>query len=520
MRSDQVTSRRSFLRFVGLAAAAGTGATLLAACSSSTPAAAPTTAPAAAPTTAPAAKPTTAAAAAATTAPAPTAAAAAKPTTAAAAAATTAPAAAASNFDWQKYKGSTVRMILNKHPFTESLIPLLPQFEQQTGIKTTNLILPEAEYFQKILVDLSTGAGEYDVFMTGPYAHWAYDKAGWTQPLEDYLQDKNMTASDYDSADLFEPLMAANRWDLTLGGGVGKGHQWAIPVMVETYVQVYRKDIYDAAGLKPATTIEEWRDNNKKATSGDVKGIIVRGSRGGGMTGTGFISTFRGYGGRVFDDNLVCTINSPEGVHIAEQYCASVKESGPAGWTNVTWYEGQEGYASGQYAQYFDCDFFTALYEDPTKSKVAGKNGVALPMHAEGKDPFSSVWTWALGMSSRAQDKNAAWYFIQWATGKQQMQKATLDGGNYNPTRKSVFDAPEVQAKMKGWGNGTYLPAVLDNLGKYAAPGWPPEPEQTFVGTRWDQALQEIWSGSDAKGALDSAKKDIDDHMKEVGLLQ
>ncbi len=481
-----------------LGVAAGTGATLLAACG--TPAAAPTIAPAAVPTTAPAA---------------PTAVAVAKPT----AAATTA-AASAANFDWQKYKGSKVRMILNKHPFTESLIPLLPQFEQQTGISTTNLILPEAEYFQKILVDLSTGAGEYDVFMTGPYAHWAYDKAGWTQPLEDYLQDPKMTASDYDAADLFGPLVDANRWDLTLGVGVGKGHQWAIPVMVETYVQVYRKDIYDAAGLKPAVTIEEWRDNNKKATSGDVKGIIVRGSRGGGMTGTGFISAFRGYGGRVFDDNLVCTVNSPEGVHIAEQYCASVKESGPAGWTNVTWYEGQEGYASGQYAQYFDCDFFTALYEDPAKSKVVGKNGVALPPHATDKQPFSSVWTWALGMSARAADKNAAWYFIQWATAKQQMLKATLDGQNYNPTRKSVFDNADVQKQMKSWANGTYLPAVLDNLGKYASPGWPPEPEQTFVGTRWDQALQEIWSGTAAKEALDSAKDDIDAHMKDVGLLK
>ncbi len=78
------------------------------------------------------------------------------------------------------------------------------------------------------------------------------------------------------------------------------------------------------------------------------------------------------------------------------------------------------------------------------------------------------------------------------------MQQATLNGGNYNPTRASVFNDPTVQQKMAGWGNGTYLPAVLDNLNKYATLGWPPEPEQTFVGTRWDQALQEIWSGNDS----------------------
>ena len=489
MRVDLGVSRRHFLRFMVL----GTGATLLAACVPP-PVASPTTAPAAAPTTLPVAATTPAAAAA------------------------TAPGSSAA-FDWQKYKGSTVRMLLNKHPFTESLLPLLPQFEQQTGIKTTHLILPDEEFWEKLLVDLSTGAGEYDVFTTGPDSHWAHDKAGWTQPLEDYLQDPKMTASDYDAADLVEPLMAANRWDLSLGGGIGKGHQWAIPVMVETYVQVYRKDIYDEAGLKPATTIEEWRDNNRKATRGDIRGIVVRGTRGD-IVGTGFVSVFRGYGARVFDDNLACTINSPEGIHVAEQYCASIKESGPAGWTNVTWYEGQEGYASGQYAQFLDCDFFTALYEDSAKSKVVGKNALALPPHSPDKQPFSNLWTWALGMSSRAADKNAAWYFIQWATGKQQMLKATLDGGNYNPTRRSVFENPDVQAKMKTWGNGTYLPTVLDNLGKYASLAFPPEPEETFVTTRWDQALQEIWSGSNAKQALDSAKADVDAHMKEVGLLK
>ena len=423
-------------------------------------------------------------------------------------------------FDWQQFSGGEVRLILNKHPYTESLLPLLPEFTQLTGVQVPEpLILPEAEYFQKLLLDLSTGAGEFDAFMTGPYVHWSYDSAGWTEPLEPYLADTNLTSPDYDEADIFKSLMDANRWNLTLGGGIGEGSQWAIPVMVETYVQAYRKDIYDELGVEPATTIEGWRDINKKATSGDVKGIIVRGEKGGGMSGTGFISTFRGYGGVVLDEGLVCQINSPEGVHVAEQYCASVKESGPEGWANVTWYEGQESFANGSYAQYFDCDFFDALYDDPDKSQVAGKVGLALPPHAEDRDPFSSMWTWALAMSSRAQDKNAAWYFIQWATMKEQMLTATVEGRNYNPTRASVFNDDTVQQTMGSWANGTYLPTVLDNLDKYATLGWPPEPEQTFVSTRWDQSLQEIWAGDDAQTALDKAKADIDAHMQDLGLI-
>lgn len=492
-------SRRSFLGLVAAGAAGTAVAGLAGACSS------PTTA-----------TPTSAPAAAATSAPAPAA-----PAAAPTVVSTSGTKAASGGFDWQRYKGKTVRMILNKHPYTDSILPLLPQFEQQTGIKTTNLILPETEFFQKLLVDLSTGAGEYDVYMTGPYTHWAYDKSGWEQPLDDFLADPNMTAPDYDAADLFKPLMDFNRWDLTTGSGVGKGHLWAIPVQVETYVQVYRKDIYDQLGIKPATTIEDWRANNKKATSGNVKGIVVRGIRDqGGVDATGFVSTFLGYGGQVVDQNMVCQINSPIGVHIAQEYCASVKESGPAGWTNVQWYEGQEGYASGLYAQYMDCDFFEALYEDPTKSKVVGKNALAFCPHAPDHPPVSSMWTWALGMSSKAQDKNASWYFIQWATRKEQMLNATLKGLNYNPTRQSVFQNADVQKIMGAWGNGTYLPTVQDNLSKYAISGWPPEPEFTYLQVRWNQALQEIWGGSNAQQSLDSAKADIDNHNKQAGLLK
>ena len=61
--------------------------------------------------------------------------------------------------DWQQFKGTTLTIAMNKHPFTESLLPLIPQFEKLTGMKTKYLILPEEEYFNKIEVDLSSKQG-------------------------------------------------------------------------------------------------------------------------------------------------------------------------------------------------------------------------------------------------------------------------------------------------------------------------------------------------------------------------
>ena len=38
------------------------------------------------------------------------------------------------SFDWKQFDGGQVRLILNKHPYTESLLPLFPEFTELTGI--------------------------------------------------------------------------------------------------------------------------------------------------------------------------------------------------------------------------------------------------------------------------------------------------------------------------------------------------------------------------------------------------
>jgi multiple sugar transport system substrate-binding protein len=503
-------SRRGLLR-VGLAlGASGAAASLLSACGADAP---PTPAPkapekAAAP--APADKP---------------AAPADKPAAAAGAPAaqTAGTTGAAGGFDWQRFKGAKLSLGLNKHPFTESLIPQLTRFSEQTGIEVRYNILPEAEYNQKILVDLSTGAGEYDMYMTGPSRNWIYARSGWQVELDPYLQDKNLTPPDYDLGDFFDRFIFNNRWDkrlLTLDS-IGKGPLWSIPVMVEADSVAYRKDLFEKAGIaKPPETIDDLVEAARKTTdkANNVYGVIERGLRGGGASGTGFTSTFKGYGGRVFDDALKCTINSEVGVMLADKWAKMMKESGPPGWTSITWYEGKETVTAGKAAIYYDADFFAASYEEPGKSPVAGKMGYSLGLHAPDKPRFARIWTWALGISNASKAKEAAWTLIAWSTTKQALTDATLKYRNYNPTRKSVFDNAEVQAEIKKWGGGSYFETVQENYAKYVGLPVEPSPDVTIIGQRWDQALHEIWSGEkQAKPALDAAAAEIDAAMKKAG---
>src|SRR5205085_11619207 len=111
----------------------------------------------------------------------------------------------------------------------------------------------------------------------------------------------------------------------------------------------------------------------------------------------------------------------------------------------------------------------------------------------------------ALSMSSASKNKEAAWYLIQWATSKQRLLDATVKYNNFNPTRKSIFDNPEVQKTMKAWGSETYLPTVLDNLTKYAKIAYKPNPELLKFAARQSQAIQDIWSGKPAQHALAEA---------------
>ena len=76
--------------------------------------------------------------------------------------------------NWRQFEGQKLTIGLNKHPYTESLLPLIPEFEALTGIKVDYLILPENEYGAKLTADLSNQRGEFTVIMAGAMRNWAY----------------------------------------------------------------------------------------------------------------------------------------------------------------------------------------------------------------------------------------------------------------------------------------------------------------------------------------------------------
>ena len=94
--------------------------------------------------------------------------------------------------------------------------------------------------------------------MTGPMRNWQYVPPDWILPLDDFLNNPKLTDRDWFKLDDFYPaLIAANRWNGKTGGGVGEGPLYSIPVLEESYILAYRKDIFDQYNIKVPTTLEE-----------------------------------------------------------------------------------------------------------------------------------------------------------------------------------------------------------------------------------------------------------------------
>ena len=149
-------------------------------------------------------------------------------------------------------EGLTLHVAVVKHTFTDSLLPLIPVFEELTGITVLYDMLPQAEYWPKLGVDLSSGAGLIDVYMTGPELVWAYVPPGWAEPLDEYVDDPALTDKEwYRPEDFTEAAWNANRWDGTLGhGGYGTGPVYAVPVTFEIMSIAYRPALMEEAGIE------------------------------------------------------------------------------------------------------------------------------------------------------------------------------------------------------------------------------------------------------------------------------
>lgn len=353
------------------------------------------------------------------------------------------------NIDWQKFAGTRLKVAMCSHPAQRILEAMLGEFEALTGMDISFDNYSEDILQQKLQTEMLARSSTYSAFMLymGNIPEWV--PHGWLEDLTPYLNNSKLTdKSWYDLDDFYAPFIKLGRgMDPSMVKPWGSEDKlYGLPLTGEISIVYYRKDLFEKYGImKPPTAWGEFYDAIEKLTRDDVYGYVGRRRRF--HIGCQWPPYLFSWGGRWFDENWDPEIDSPEAIESFEFYHSLEKFASPD-IVDFGFSECLANFGEGKAGFWLDMSVGQSSLEDPSFSKVVGKVGYApCPLGKAGLK--SSGWTWLLGMSSAAKDKEAGWYFLQWATSKEVFRKGLMAVGS---PRESIINSKEyAESFPKDW---------------------------------------------------------------------
>ena len=304
------------------------------------------------------------------------------------------------------------------------------------GIELEWVTMEENVLRQKVTTDIATKGGQYDVMTIGTYEVPIWAKQNWLVALDDL-------GADYDVDD----LLPAIRDGLSVDGKL-----YAAPFYGESSMVMYRKDLFESAGLKMPTapTWEFVADAARKITDKDneIYGVCLRGKAGWGENMAFLSATANSFGARWFDMDWKPQFDSEQWKTTLQFYVDLMNDTGPPGASSNGFNENLALFQTGKCGMWIDATVAASFVTNPAESQVANKVGFALaPDNGLGKRG-NWLWAWSLAVPAGSAKKEAAQAFIAWATSKEYLALVAEKEGwaNVPPgTRKSLYANPDYQ---------------------------------------------------------------------------
>ncbi|MGO6703202.1 sugar ABC transporter substrate-binding protein, partial [Rhizobium ruizarguesonis] len=224
------------------------------------------------------------------------------------------------------------------------------------------------------------------------------------------------------------------------------------PFYGESSMVMYRKDLFDAAGLKmpDAPTWDFIADAARKITNKDkeVYGICLRGKAGWGENMAFLTAMSNSFGARWFDESWKPQFDQPEWKDTLDFYVKLMKDAGPPGASSNGFNENLALFQTGKCGMWIDATVAASFVSNPKESTVADKVGFALaPDKGLGKRG-NWLWAWSLAIPAGSQKAEAAEKFVAWATSKDYTNLVAEKEGWLNAppgTRSSLYANAEYQ---------------------------------------------------------------------------
>jgi len=372
---------------------------------------------------------------------------------------------------------------------------------------------------ERVTTDIATKGGQYDILTIGNYEVPIWAKQGW-------LLELNGLGDKYDVDD----LLPAIRGGLTVGGKL-----YAAPFYGESAMIMYRKDLFEKAGLQmpDSPTWEFIGEAARKITdrSNDINGICLRGKAGWGENIAFITALANSYGGRWFDENWKPQFDQPEWKEALQFYVDLMKDAGPSGASSNGFNENLTLFQQGKCGMWMDATVAASFVSDPKNSTVADKVGYAIFPTKEGVNNHGNwLWSWNLAVPASSTKAEAAQKFISWATSKEYTDLVASKEGwaNVPPgTRTSLYNNEEYK-KAAPFAEPTLAAMNAADITKptvkpvpYTGGQFVAIPEFQAIGTNVGQLFSAVVAGqSTVDDALAQAQSATTREMTRAGYIK
>ena len=334
------------------------------------------------------------------------------------------------------YDSTTIRVLTANQTCVEQVIyPALDEFYELTGITVEMEIMGTDDFANKAAIELAGQSSNLDVVFLRPLeALKQYVQNGWLMDLSELAEDEEFDLDDY-----FEASLESCTYDGVLYG---------IPIVAESQIMYYRKDLLEEKGLSVPTNLDELREVAAALTdtSNEMYGFFMRGKSN--ALVTQFSSILYSYGGR-FNTETESLAGTEEFAQATRYYGDMLYNYAPPGVANMTWTEGAALFAQGKIGIFIDSDAIfgnitgdesLAISEDQIGFSIipAGVDGVSTPF-------YSTIGAWSIPTFSEKQ--GAALEFIKWAESKEMGLRMAEEVQNAS-CRASVWNDEEAMASF------------------------------------------------------------------------
>ncbi|MFD1796496.1 sugar ABC transporter substrate-binding protein [Paracoccus aurantiacus] len=307
---------------------------------------------------------------------------------------------------------------------------LSSKWEEETGNTINWVTLEENILRERVTTDIATNGGQYDIMTIGSYEAPIWGQQGWLTPLD------GIEGYDYD--DLIPAVKAGLSSD---------GQLFALPFYAESSFTMYRKDLFEEAGLTmpDQPTYAQIAEFAEKLTdkSKEQYGICLRGKPGWGENMAFFGTLVNTNGGIWFDESWTPQLDQQPWADALSYYLDVMSNYGPPGATSNGFNENQALFQTGKCAIWIDATSAAGRVFDPTQSKVAESVGFTVAPVASVDKGNAWFWAWSLAIPASSNKAEVAKDFVAWATSEDYVNLVGEEKGwvAVPPgTRQSTYD--------------------------------------------------------------------------------